>query len=72
MAIRVKIKEFKEARIQAGYSQRALSKAIAACSNYVHQLEAGERNPSPRRAKDLAETLNKNFSDIFLTVCSQM
>lgn len=65
MIINLKIPAFVEARIKSGFSQRGLSHAIRASSNYVRQLESGERNPSPKRAHVLAQVLNKEFDEIF-------
>ncbi|MEJ8547144.1 helix-turn-helix transcriptional regulator [Brevibacillus borstelensis] len=65
MKIKVKVREFAQARIKKGYSQRGLARAINRAVSYICQLESGNRNPSPQVAKDICEALDVEFEDIF-------
>lgn len=65
MPVTVRKEELIKCRIMAGYSQRGLAKAAGISGAYLSQLESGDRNPSPKTAKKIAETLGVGFSDLF-------
>ncbi|SHF61188.1 DNA-binding transcriptional regulator, XRE-family HTH domain [Desulforamulus putei DSM 12395] len=65
MKIYIKRDAFIKARIEAGYSQRSLSRKIGASNAYISQIESGDRNPSPNIAQKLCHELKKGFDEIF-------
>ncbi len=60
-----------ELRIREGLSQRQLAKRIGCSGVTICQIESGERNPSPRMAKRIAEALGVTFSAVFSTVMEE-
>ena len=67
MVIKVKVKEFVEARIKNGFSQRGLARKTGMSAVTISQIENGDRRPSPATAKKICEALNVSFNDIFFT-----
>lgn len=65
MKIIVDIQALIMARITAGLSQRQLSVTIKASTSYISQLEKGDINPSPEKARYVCTVLNKEFKELF-------
>lgn len=57
--------EFQKIIMMVGHSIRSLAKESELSHGYVSQIISGDRHPGPKTAKKLAETLNKEFDDIF-------
>ncbi|WP_084413463.1 helix-turn-helix domain-containing protein [Desulfovirgula thermocuniculi] len=66
---RIKLKDptaFQEMLIKAGYSRRALGRAVGISEPYANQIVTGRRTPSPGVAKKICDVLGVSFDDIFL------
>lgn len=63
--IALKTRRLIELRIRRGLSQRSLARRLGISSGYMSQLETGQRNPSPRMAKNICELLNVEFDELF-------
>lgn len=68
--IKVKTREFREARIKAGFSQRSMSRALGKSSAYTCLVEQGKISVSAQSAKQICELLGKKFEDLFEIVHS--
>jgi len=51
-----------------GYSQRALAREVGVSNAFLSQIERGERNPGPRVARKIADTLATPYEALFLIV----
>ncbi|MBU5669575.1 helix-turn-helix transcriptional regulator [Peptoniphilus sp. MSJ-1] len=56
----------KQLRLEKGMSQSELSKAVGVSPKYISFLENGERTPSLRIAKRIADFFRVQIEDIFL------
>lgn len=65
LIIQIKLNQFIETRIKAGFTQRALARATGLTSGYMSQLERGDRHPSPQTAKKICQALDVEFEDLF-------
>lgn len=52
--------------IHKEYSQRSFSKNIGVSENYFNQIINNKKNPSPHVAKQIANSLNLAFEDVFI------
>lgn len=57
--------EFKKILIINGYSQSDFSKEVGITPNYLNLIVSGERSPSAKIAKQIADKLDVTFEDIF-------
>lgn len=66
MIIKIKdVEKLKKLMIVKGFTQRGLAKKIGISSPYATQVVNGTRNPGPKIAKDIADSLEVEFNDIF-------
>ncbi|USK48894.1 helix-turn-helix transcriptional regulator [Bacillus sp. CMF12] len=66
MKIKVKnTEEFKKLLLIKGFSQRTFSKSVKISNPHFNLIINGERNPSGKVAKKIADGLNVRFEDIF-------
>ena len=63
----VEINSLKEYRERADLSQDKLASLVGVTQRYIGFIEAGDRNPSLKVAKKIADALNSTVDEIFLT-----
>lgn len=63
--------KFDEILIRRGYSRRAFAKQAGIGESTIIQICNYDRNPSPRTAKRICETLEIDFDDFFEIVNPQ-
>lgn len=66
--MKIKLKDvigFEELLIRKGYSKKAFAEAAGIGQVTALQICNGDRNPSPRIAKRICDTLEVEFDDIF-------
>ncbi|PZN04869.1 helix-turn-helix transcriptional regulator [Thermaerobacter composti] len=63
--IRARTQRLVEARVKAGFSQRAFARFVGVSSGYMSQIELGRRNVSPAVAKRICEALGVGFDELF-------
>lgn len=63
----IAINELKKYRERACLSQDQLASAVGVTQRYIGFIEAGDRTPSLKVAKKIADVLNSTVDDIFLT-----
>ncbi|PQP89679.1 helix-turn-helix transcriptional regulator [Paenibacillus sp. AR247] len=71
--MRIKLKdpvEFEKMLIRRGFSKKAFAEAANIGQVTALQISNGDRNPSPRIAKRICDTLEVEFDDIFEIVKS--
>lgn len=59
------LNEFRKMLLINGYSQRSFAMKIEVSSPYITQIVNGERYPSAKTAKKIADGLGVTFEDIF-------
>lgn len=57
--------DFEERLIRKGFSKKAFAEAASIGQVTALQICNGDRNPSPRIAKRICDTLEVSFDDIF-------
>ena len=62
--IKIDPEKLRQARHNAGYSLRELSKIVGIDHNEIWKYENGRRNPYPRNIRRLAEALGVEVRDI--------
>ena len=55
----------KEARAEAGFSQKQLADMVGVSRNTISSIETGQFNPTAKLALILCIALNKKFEDLF-------
>lgn len=55
----------KEARAEAGFSQKQLADMVGVSRNTISSIETGQFNPTAKLALILCITLDKKFEDLF-------
>lgn len=65
MRISFKDEKFSELLMRNGDSLRSFARQAGISSPYMSQLIKGNRNPSPKMAKKICESLEVKFDDIF-------
>lgn len=65
MKIFMESKEVKKLMLQNGLNVSALAEQVEVGISYMSQVINGKRNPSPKLAKRIAETLGVEITDIF-------
>lgn len=55
----------KEARAEAGFSQKQLADMVGVSRNTISSIETGQFNPTAKLALILCIALDKNFEDLF-------
>jgi transcriptional regulator with XRE-family HTH domain len=56
---------FKQLLMMNGFTLRQLGKAVGSSGGYMSQIASGERNPGPKIAKKIVDTVGVEFNDIF-------
>lgn len=51
--------------LKKGFTQRSFGREIKISEPYSHQVLNGKRNPGPKIAKNIADTLDVEFDAIF-------
>lgn len=62
----ITINELRKYREVANLSQDQLASAVGVTQRYIGFIEAGDRTPSLKVAKKIADVLNSTVDDIFL------
>ena len=62
----ITINELRKYREAANLSQDQLASAVGVTQRYIGFIEAGDRTPSLKVAKKIADVLNSTVDDIFL------
>ncbi len=62
----ITINELRKYREMANLSQDQLASAVGVTQRYIGFIEAGDRTPSLKVAKKIADVLNSTVDDIFL------
>ena len=63
----ITINELRKYREVANLSQDQLASAVGVTQRYIGFIEAGDRTPSLKVAKKIADVLNSTVDDIFLS-----
>lgn len=63
----ITINELRKYREMANLSQDQLASAVGVTQRYIGFIEAGDRTPSLKVAKKIADVLDSTVDDIFLT-----
>jgi len=56
---------FNRLLIKRGFSKREFGRKANMSEPYAQQISLGQRNPSPRMAKQICDALGVEFDDIF-------
>lgn len=66
MKVQIKdLENFNRLLIKKGLSKREFGRKANMSEPYAQQISLGQRNPSPRMAKQICDALGVEFDDIF-------
>lgn len=65
MKVIMQSNEVRQAMLREGYNISALAEQVKVGVSYMSQILNGKRNPSPKLAKRIADTLGVEIEEIF-------